>query len=92
MKTLNITIINQVMGIYYGGGENFTVNIAKALKKRGHNIKLIIGKSSKKITPLPKEVNTFRMSRYNWNFNEIMYSIGKYLNNKEVKKSRRNRR
>ena len=59
MKTLNITIINRMLGIYYGGGENFTVNIAKALKKRGHNIKLVIGKSSKQITPLPEEVNTF---------------------------------
>jgi hypothetical protein len=25
MKTLNITIIDRMLSIYYGGGENFTV-------------------------------------------------------------------
>jgi glycosyltransferase involved in cell wall biosynthesis len=59
VKTLNITIIDRMLGIYYGGGENFTINIAKSLQKRGHNIKLVAGKSSKQIAPIPKEVNTF---------------------------------
>lgn len=59
MKTLNITIINQMMGIFFGGEENFALNVAQILRKRGHNIKLIIGKTYKKITPLPEEVLTF---------------------------------
>ncbi len=59
MKTLNITIINQIMGFFWGGGENFTLNIAQAIRKRGHNVRFIIGKTHKKITPLPKEALTF---------------------------------
>lgn len=59
MKTLNITIINQIMGFFWGGGENFTLNIAQAIRKRGHSVRFIIGKTHKKITPLPKEVLTF---------------------------------
>jgi len=59
MKTLNITIINQRMGFFWGGGENFNLNIAQALRKKEHSIRFIIGKTHKKITPLPKEVLTF---------------------------------
>jgi glycosyltransferase involved in cell wall biosynthesis len=59
MKTLNITIINQMMGIFFGGEENVALNIAQTLRKRGHNVRLIIGKTYKKITPLPEEVLTF---------------------------------
>ena len=40
---MNITFINRMMGIKFGGGENFDVNIARALKKRGHNVRFIIG-------------------------------------------------
>jgi glycosyltransferase involved in cell wall biosynthesis len=59
MKTLNITIISRMMGVFFGGGESGALNIAKALRKRGHNVRFIIGKTYKKITPLPKEVLTF---------------------------------
>lgn len=59
MKTLNITIISRMMGIFFGGGESEALNIAQALRKRGHNVRFIIGKTHKKITPLPKEVLTF---------------------------------
>ena len=59
MKTLNITIISRMMSIFFGGGESEALNIAKALRKRGHNVRFIIGKTHKKITPLPKEVLTF---------------------------------
>jgi len=59
MKTLNITIISRMMGIFFGGGESEALNIAKILRKRGHNVRFIIGKTHKKITPLPKEVLTF---------------------------------
>ena len=61
MKTLNITIINQMMGVFFGGEESVALNVAQILRKRGHNIKLIIGKTYKKITPLPKEVLTFNV-------------------------------
>jgi glycosyltransferase involved in cell wall biosynthesis len=59
MKTLNITIINQMMNISFGGGQNETLNIAQALRKKGHNVRFIIGKTHRKATPLPKEVLTF---------------------------------
>jgi hypothetical protein len=59
MKRLNITIISRMMGIFFGGGESEALNIAKALRKRGHNVRFIIGKTHKKITPLPKEVLKF---------------------------------
>ena len=32
-----------MMGIKFGGGENFDLNIARALKKKGHNIRFVIG-------------------------------------------------
>jgi len=40
---MNITFINRMMGIKFGGGENFDLNMARALKKRGHNIRFVIG-------------------------------------------------
>jgi len=49
---MNITIINRMMGIKFGGGENFDLNIARALKKRGHNIRFVIGVSDKYKEPL----------------------------------------
>ena len=59
MKTLNITIINQMMGIFFGGEENVALNIAQTLRKKGHTVRFIIGKTRKKVTPLPEEVLTF---------------------------------
>lgn len=59
MKTLNITIISQMMGILFGGEENVALNIAQALRKKGHTVSFIIGKTYRKVTPLPKEVLTF---------------------------------
>ena len=59
MKTLNITIISQMMGILFGGEENVALNIAQALRKRGHTVSFIIGKTHRKVTPLPEEVLTF---------------------------------
>ena len=40
---MNITFINRMMGIKFGGGENFDLNIARVLQKRGHNIRFVIG-------------------------------------------------
>jgi hypothetical protein len=39
--------------------ENVALNIAQALRKRGHTVSFIIGKTHRKVTPLPKEVLTF---------------------------------
>ena len=47
---MNITFINRMMGIKFGGGENFDLNIAKALQKRGHNIRFVIGREWNKIS------------------------------------------
>lgn len=41
---MNITFINRMMGINFGGGENFDLNIARALKRRGHNIRFFVGR------------------------------------------------
>ena len=43
-----------MMGIKFGGGENFDLNMARALKKRGHDIRFIIGREWGKIS-LPLE-------------------------------------
>ena len=51
---MNITFINRMMGIKFGGGENFDLNMARALKKRGHDIRFIIGREWRKIS-LPLE-------------------------------------
>lgn len=59
MKTLNITIISQMMGILFGGEENVALNIAQALRKKGHTVRFIIGKTHRKVTPLSEEVLTF---------------------------------
>lgn len=57
---MNITFINRMMGIKFGGGENFDLNMARALKKRGHNIRLIIGREWKQLT-LPIDKNEFEV-------------------------------
>lgn len=67
---MNITFINRMMGIKFGGGENFDLNIARALKKRGHNIRFIIGREWKKLS-LPMDENEF----------EVVYIKTPYLRN-----------
>lgn len=47
---MNITFINRMMGIKFGGGENFDLNMAKALQKRGHNVRFVIGREWNKIS------------------------------------------
>ena len=43
IEKLHITFINRMMGIKFGGGENFDLNIARALKNRGHGVRFVIG-------------------------------------------------
>ncbi len=57
---MNITFINRMMGIKFGGGENFDLNIARALKKRGHNIRFIVGREWNKLS-LPMDENEFEV-------------------------------
>jgi len=57
---MNITFINRMMGIKFGGGENFDLNIAKALKKRGHKIRFIIGREWNHLS-LPMDENEFEV-------------------------------
>lgn len=57
---MNITFINRMMGIKFGGGENFDLNMACALKKRGHNIRFIVGREWKKLS-LPMDENEFEI-------------------------------
>ncbi|WP_457608475.1 glycosyltransferase family 4 protein [Nitratifractor sp.] len=40
---MKITVVNRMMGIKFGGGENFDLNIARALKNRGHDVRFVIG-------------------------------------------------
>jgi hypothetical protein len=37
-----------MMGVLFGGEENVALSIAHALREKGHNIRLIIGKTQKK--------------------------------------------
>ena len=48
-----------MMNISFGGEQNEALNIAQALRKRGHNVRFIIGKTHKKVTPLLEEVLKF---------------------------------
>ena len=61
MKRLNITIINQMMGIFFGGEENVALNIAQKLRDRGHFVRFIVGKTYKKVASLPEELLTFNV-------------------------------
>lgn len=57
---MNITFINRMMGIKFGGGENFDLNMARALKKRGHNIRFIVGREWKQLS-LPMDEKEFEV-------------------------------
>jgi glycosyltransferase involved in cell wall biosynthesis len=57
---MNITFINRMMGIKFGGGENFDLNMARALKKRGHNIKFVVGREWSQLA-LPMDENEFEV-------------------------------
>jgi len=57
---MNITFINRMMGIKFGGGENFDLNMARALKARGHNIRFIVGREWKKLS-LPMDEREFEV-------------------------------
>ena len=43
---MKITFVNRMMGIKFGGGENFDLQMARALKRRGHDIRFVIGTAS----------------------------------------------
>jgi glycosyltransferase involved in cell wall biosynthesis len=45
----------------FGGGENFDLNVAKQLRKRGHNVRIITGRSFLVRTPPPEELFTFKV-------------------------------
>ncbi len=47
---MKIIIINRAMGVLFGGGESFDYSAAIYLKKRGHEVKVITGKSPNSIT------------------------------------------
>lgn len=57
---MNITFINRMMGIKFGGGENFDLNIARSLKRRGHNIRFVVGREWNKLS-LPMNENEFEV-------------------------------
>lgn len=48
------------MAIKFGGGENFDLNMARALKRRGHNIRFIVGREWKRLS-LPMDENEFEV-------------------------------
>ncbi len=60
-QKLNITIINRMMLTHFGGGENFDLNIAKQMRNRGHNIKIITGKSFVRRSSPPDDVYSFEI-------------------------------
>jgi len=60
-KKLNITIINRMMLTHFGGGENFDLNIAKEMRKRGHNVRILTGRSFIQKSLPPQDVYSFDM-------------------------------
>ncbi|NPA82384.1 MAG: glycosyltransferase family 4 protein [Epsilonproteobacteria bacterium] len=66
---MEITFINRMMGIKIGGGESFDLNLARALKKRGHKIRFIVGSQKNAPTFLDRE------------FDEVIYIKTPYLRN-----------
>ena len=48
------------MSIKFGGGENFDLNMARALKKLGHNVRFVVGREWKQIS-LPMDENEFEV-------------------------------
>jgi len=57
---MNITFINRMMGIKFGGGEKFDLNMARALKKRGHKIRFVVGREWNQLS-LPMDENEFEV-------------------------------
>jgi len=43
---MRILFVNRMMGIAWGGGENYDYNLAKALASRGHDVTFLIGNRS----------------------------------------------
>ena len=68
MKTLNITIINQMMNNFFGGGESEALNIARALRKKGIISDLLSEKHTRKQPP-------FRKKYYHLVFNLFFFLI-----------------
>lgn len=58
---LNITIINRMMLTHFGGGENFDLNVAKELGKRGHNVRILTGKTFIRRAKPPEDVYSFEI-------------------------------
>ncbi len=61
LRLMNITFVNRMMGIKIGGGESFDLNLAKALKKRGHKIKFVVGVDKEKKLFLEDEFETIKI-------------------------------
>ncbi len=59
---LNITIINRMMLTHFGGGENFDLNIAKEMRKRGHNVKILSGKTFVRRSEPPRDIYSFKVN------------------------------
>jgi len=58
---MNITFVNRMMGIKIGGGESFDLNLARALKKRGHNVEFVVGVEEYKELFLDNEFKTIKI-------------------------------
>ncbi len=72
---MNITFINRMMGIKFGGGENFDLNMARALKKRGHNVRFVIGVANSYSEPVNLD-NEFEVIRVKTSYlRDIHYKI-----------------
>lgn len=40
---MNITVVNRMLGIRFGGGENMDINLADYLEKNGNNVRIVAG-------------------------------------------------
>jgi glycosyltransferase involved in cell wall biosynthesis len=44
LLNMRITFVNRLAGIFWGGGETFDLEVARALIKLGHNVQFLIGR------------------------------------------------
>ena len=50
---MKILFINRMMGVAWGGGENYDYHLARGLERRGHQVVVLTGRSDRSAVPPP---------------------------------------
>src|SRR3954470_17952070 len=53
---VRILFINRMMGVSWGGGENYDYHLARALQQFGREVMMLTGKSARWPVPPPKDL------------------------------------